>query len=57
MGGQIRIRIRYQDMATPYFHYLFVTPDELRALLAGTEWTLDDYELDEPAYGAAIKKR
>ena len=57
MGGQIRIRVRYQDIATPYFDYLFATADELRSLLADTEWMLDEYEVDEPTYAAVFKKR
>jgi hypothetical protein len=57
MGGQIRIRVRYQDMATPYFDYLFTTPDELRGLLAGSAWTLAEYERDEPGYAAVLQKR
>lgn len=57
MGGQTRIRVRYQDIATPYFDYLFASADELRALLAGTEWTLIEYEPDEPAYAAILRKR
>jgi hypothetical protein len=56
MGGQIRIRVRYQDMATSYFDYLFTSADELRSLLAGTEWTLEEYEPDGPTYAAVIRK-
>lgn len=40
MGGQIRIRIRYQKMKTPYFDYLFVSQDELREILEGTGWEI-----------------
>ncbi len=57
MGGQIRIRVRHQDMATPYFDYLFATADELRSLVAKTRWVLDEYEVDEPTYAVVFKKR
>jgi SAM-dependent methyltransferase len=57
MPGQLRIRIRYQDMATPFFEYLFASADELRSVLAGTAWTLDEYEADGPTYAVVIKKR
>ena len=40
MGGQLRIRIRYQDRATPWFDYLFVSRDELREILRGTGWEI-----------------
>ncbi len=40
MPGQIRIRVRWRDVATPWFDYLFLSEEELRDLLAGTGWTL-----------------
>ena len=57
MGGQIRIRVRHHDMATPYFDYLFATIDELRTLLQGTAWTLQEYEQDGPSYGVVLRKK
>jgi hypothetical protein len=56
MPGQTRIRVRYLDMATPYFDYLLASVDELRALLSGTAWMLEEYEQDGPGYGAVIRK-
>ena len=38
MPGQVRIRVRYRDCVGPWFDYLFVSPDEMRSLLAGTGW-------------------
>ena len=38
MGGQIRLRIRYMDYATPWFDYLFVSKKELAEILDGTGW-------------------
>jgi hypothetical protein len=43
-------------MATPYFDYLLASVDELRALLSGTAWLLEEYEQDGPGYGAVIRK-
>jgi SAM-dependent methyltransferase len=40
LPGQIRIRIRFRDVATPWFDYLMVGEDELRDLLDGTGWEL-----------------
>jgi SAM-dependent methyltransferase len=57
LGGQTRIRVRYQDMATPYFDYLFVSLDELRSLLSGTEWTLQDVEPEGAMYAAVLRRR
>jgi SAM-dependent methyltransferase len=38
MPGQCRLRIRYRDLATPWFDWLFVSPSEMRMLLRGTGW-------------------
>lgn len=35
MSGQIRMRVRYQDVATPRFDYLLVSPAEMRSYLHG----------------------
>lgn len=40
MAGQIRMRVRYQGMATPWFDYLLVSPDEMREIVAGTGWVI-----------------
>ena len=40
MGGQLRLRIRYQTYATPWFDYLLASKDEVRAILDGTGWQL-----------------
>jgi len=57
MGGQLRIRIRYRKLATPWFDYLFLSEDELRGLLAGTDWRLARrIEDGGPFYVAVIEK-
>jgi len=40
--GQLRIRIRYQNLASDWFDYLFCSVAELRTLLTGTGWRLAD---------------
>ena len=40
MPGQCRLRVRYRSLATPWFHWLFVSRDEMRLLLRGTGWHL-----------------
>jgi hypothetical protein len=42
MTGQIRMRIRFNDLASPWFDYLFVSKDELASLVEGTGWRLAD---------------
>jgi SAM-dependent methyltransferase len=58
MGGQIRIRVRYRDYATPWFDYLFLSRVELEELLNGTGWELRRTIEDEPPlYAAVIEKQ
>ena len=42
MAGALRIRIRYRDLATPWFDYLIVSPDEMAELVRDTGWELRD---------------
>ncbi|MDV9169997.1 methyltransferase domain-containing protein [Streptomyces sp. W16] len=42
IAGQRTMRIRYRDVATPWFHYLCLAPQELAELAAGTGWQLTD---------------
>lgn len=43
MGGQVRLRVRYHQFCTPWFDYLFVSPQELEDLLIGTGWRVERY--------------
>lgn len=57
MSGQLRIRVRYCDHATPWFDYLIVSRDELEELLEGTGWRVRSYVNGEPSlYIAVIEK-
>ena len=40
MGGQLRIRIRFREIASPWFDYLFLSRRELEEILEGTGWRL-----------------
>ncbi|MGH9279959.1 MAG: class I SAM-dependent methyltransferase [Acidimicrobiales bacterium] len=42
MAGQLRLRIRHLRVATPWFDYLFCTPEELESVIAPTAWELSD---------------
>jgi SAM-dependent methyltransferase len=56
MGGQIRIRVRYREHATPWFDYLMVSQAELEDLLDGTGWRLGRVLESEDTYVAVIDK-
>jgi SAM-dependent methyltransferase len=40
MGGQLRIRIRYHEYATPWFDYLLSSPEEMAELAEAGGWRL-----------------
>lgn len=56
MPGQVRLRIRYRTYATPWFDYLFLSPDELDRIVAGTGWHVARMRTDEPQYLAVLEK-
>jgi SAM-dependent methyltransferase len=57
MSGQIRLRYRYRDLATPWFDYLMVSPRELRAILRGTGWSIRRlFPSKSPSYLALLEK-
>lgn len=57
MPGQVRIRVRYRKYATPWFDHLFVSQDEMAALLTGTGWVVRQFvDSDAASYIAIIEK-
>lgn len=58
MPGQLRLRVRYRTFATPWFDYLFTSPEELGRLIVGTGWHVARTVSDpgNPAYGALLEK-
>ena len=57
MSGQLRIRIRHQNIVGAWFDYLLVSQKEMKAILAGTGWELRKIILDKgPGYTAIITK-
>jgi SAM-dependent methyltransferase len=57
LPGQIRLRVRYRDLATPWFDYLMVGRDELEDLLDNTGWTLARTIDSDDTYIAVIDKQ
>lgn len=57
MGGQIRMRVRYKGYRTPWFDYLFVSRDELEAIVDGTGWRVAEIIADGgPNYVAVLER-
>ena len=57
MPGQIKIRVRYGKIVGNWFDYLFVSPDEMREIVAGTDWRIEEFiESNEAGYFAVIRK-
>jgi len=54
MGGQIRIRIRFQKYVGRWFDYLLVSKDEMKAILKGTGWKVKGFIDSENAQYIAI---
>jgi SAM-dependent methyltransferase len=58
LGGQLRLRLRYREIATDWFDYLVCSVAELRELIDGTAWRLADVDdADRPYYLATLELR
>jgi SAM-dependent methyltransferase len=55
MPGQVRIRLRYNELVSPWMEWLFASPRELDGLLEGTGWHTRRI-LGEREYVAIIEK-
>ncbi len=53
LGGQLRLRLRYRELATDWFDYLVCSVQELRSLLEGTAWRLKEIDDDDHPYYVA----
>lgn len=56
LPGQLRVRIRYRDLATPWLNWLQVSHEELVELLDGSEWRLSRTLGEGPSYVAIIDR-
>jgi hypothetical protein len=49
--------VRYHGLATPYFDYLMVSPDEMRRVIADSGWHIAGLlPPDGPTYIAVLEK-
>jgi SAM-dependent methyltransferase len=57
MGGQIRMRVRFEKAVGPWFDYLLVSPGELDSLLVDTDWRVECLiNATKGDYAAILKK-
>lgn len=57
LAGELRLRVRFRDLAGPWFDYLIVSTDELGEIVTGTGWTIARLlEDDGLAYCAVLEK-
>ena len=57
MPGQIRMRVRHNNLATDWFDYLFASVAELEQLVAGSAWQIEQIEADGASYIAVLRHR
>lgn len=56
LPGQVRLRVRDGVIATEWFDYLFVAPDELPPLLDGTPWRLREVYEEGATYAVHLDR-
>jgi SAM-dependent methyltransferase len=57
LPGQVRIRVRYKRYVTPWIDLLMVSKDELRQMVDGTGWELDETINDERGLYVAVLEK
>ena len=55
MLGQLRLRVRHRDYASPWFDYLIASPEEVAALAEGTGWQVQRIIPGEPLYVVVLE--
>jgi 2-polyprenyl-3-methyl-5-hydroxy-6-metoxy-1,4-benzoquinol methylase len=57
-GGEVKIRVRYQNLITPWFNYWLASKSEVLKMLKGTNWHLKKFiDSKGPIYIAVIEKK
>lgn len=54
LGGQLRLRLRYRQLATGWFDYLNCSAQELEQLVAGTPWRIKSIDAEDRPYYLAV---
>jgi hypothetical protein len=58
MPGQLRIRIRHEDIIGAWFDYLLASRDEVKKIVAGTGWKIRTFiEHKESRFAVVIDKQ
>ena len=58
MSGQLKLRVRYRKMVSPWFDYLIVSKEELEDILEETGWEVPRYINPEgPSYAMVLEKK
>ncbi len=55
-AGQIRMRVRYRNLAGPWFDYLFLSPAELEDVVTDAGWRVEDISDPVPHYLAVLRR-
>jgi SAM-dependent methyltransferase len=58
MAGQLRLRVRFENIKGPWFDYLLVSKEEMAELVDGTGWRISRFfdNPDLPVYAALLEK-
>jgi SAM-dependent methyltransferase len=57
MSGQLRLRVRYRSLATPWFDYLLTSPDEMAELANGGGWTARTFIRDDGRFYVGVLEK
>lgn len=55
LPGQLKLRVRYRDLAGAWFDWLLMSPDELAVIAARSGWHLENVTEPDPYYLAVLR--
>jgi SAM-dependent methyltransferase len=55
--GHVRLRLHYGSLATPWWDLLNIPPSDLKPLIEGTPWMLEESAGDEDGYAVVLRRR
>lgn len=58
LPGALRLRVRYKLARSDWFDYLLASPDEMRSVVEGTDWAVQEIHQDElPFYVGVLRNQ
>ena len=55
--GHVRLRLRYGNLVTPWWHQINLPPTDIAELIEGTGWNLEESMGEADGYAVVLRRR